>query len=404
MGQISASNQQWLVRSFDANNNGVMEELQLDANVRAKVDTDNNGQVSRQELTSALQSDAVEIKQGRISESKGSQIFVNGLETLKNVNATARNSWGNVWAPSFYQDDTTSERYSKLVDSNRAYGSAVSSQESALRSIRDMTNGATDATSRALNIQAKTALNSASWRTWISLVQQLGDSGNASESNVQQMQMANTNLQAAYETLNNTLRGIAEQTKDLPDVQSAIKGTDSSISKAFSNIQAIKSDSQTPEQVNTKLNRIADEKQAQATGRAPSWGGIGAGVGAVGGGLIGFFAGGKNIKNAAIGAGVGAAVGGGGGALIGHLKDQAYLGEAKSLRQLGSEVTRYNPDAAQSQLVKETQTLYGEVLKARETHDLDNARVNTNSINAIQGRTNPIEQESAKILGAYRLK
>lgn len=403
-GNINFSNHQWLVKSFDSNNNNVMDELQLDDRVRGKVDTDQDGQVSRQELTAALQADAVEINQGRIVENKGGQIFVHGLETLKNVHSTATNSWGHVWAPSFFQDDTPQERYSKLMDSNRAYGSAVNSQESALRSIRDMTANATDATSKALHIQAKTALSAASWRTWASLIQQFGDSGYASESNISQMQQANANMQAAYETLNATLRGIAEQTKDLPDVQGAIKATDGSISNAFGNIQAIKRDSQTREGVNSKLQTIANEKEKQATGRMAPWGGVGAGIGAVAGAAIGYFAGGQNVKNAAIGAGIGAVVGGGGGMLAGHLKDQAFLGEAKSLRQLATDVTNYNPDAAESQLVKETQNMYNEVLKARDTHDLDNARVNTNSMNTIQGRVKPIQAESARILEAYRMK
>lgn len=403
-GNINFSNHQWLVKSFDTNKNGVMDELQVDDRAGARVDADHNGQISAAELTAALQSDAVEINQGRIVESKGKQIFVNGLETLKNVHATANASWGNVWAPMMSSEDTPNGRYSKLLESNRAYGSAINSQESALRSIRDMTNGATDATSRALHIQAKTALDAATWRSWLGVIQQFSDTGNPSDYNISQMTQANTNLQAAYETLNSTLRAISEQTKDLPDVQNAIKATDGSISHAFSNIQAIKGDSQSRESVNGKLNRIADDKQAQATGRMGPWGGIGAGIGAVAGAAIGYFAGGQNVKNALIGAGAGLAIGGGGGALAGHLKDQAFLGEAQSLRQLAGDVTRYNPDAAESQLVKETQNMYNEVLKARDTHDLDNARVNTNSLNTIRGRVQPLEQESGRILEAYRMK
>ena len=158
MGNIQFSNQQWLVRSLDKNNNNVMDELQVDPRVKEKVDSDRNGSISRTELTTALQNDAVEISGGVIRENRGVQLFTNGLETLKNVHATATHSWGHVFTPTLMQDDTLPERYNKLVDSNRAYASAISRQESALRSIRDMTAGATDATSRALNIQADTAL------------------------------------------------------------------------------------------------------------------------------------------------------------------------------------------------------------------------------------------------------
>jgi uncharacterized membrane protein len=403
-GSINFTNHDWLVRSFDRNNNKVMDELQVEDHVKRAVDTDKDGQVSTHELVTALKSDAVEINGGKIVPSKGMNIHVNGLETLRNVGTTARNNWGHVWTPSFSSEDTPSARYTKLVDSNRDYSSAINRMESALRSIRDMTANAPDATSRALHIQAKTTLNSASWRTWVGTFQELSNNGTYSDYNMRQMEMANTHFQAAYETLNTTLRSIAEQTKDLPDVQGSIKATDNSISKAFSNIAAIKNDSQSPDEVKTKLNRIADDKESQVTGRATPYAGIGAGVGAVGGGLIGFFAGGKSPKNAAIGAGIGAAVAAGAGGLIGHSIDMKFVGEAKTLRSLGDDVVRYNPDAAQGKLVNETQNTYNEILRAREHNDLDNARVSTNNFNTIRSRVAPIEQESEKVLNAYRMK
>jgi len=402
-GSIQFSNQQWLTRALDKNNNNIMDELKVDPRVKDKVDTDKDGQISRSELTSALQNDAVEISQGTITESKGMQIFTNGLETLKNVHATATNSWGHVFTPTFFQDDTLPERYNKLVDSNRAYTSAISRQESALRSVRDMTAHASDATSRALNIQASTALNSASWRTWTGTFQDLLSMGNSSdEGTVRQMEMANTNFQAAFETLNTTLRSIAEQTKDLPDVQSAMKATDGSIAKAFNNISAIEKATVSAQDVGSKLDRLADEQQAQATGRTTPFAGVGAGIGAVAGAAIGYFAGGKNIKSAGIGAGVGLAASAGIGALIGHSIDMKYIGAADDLRKLSGEVRSYNPEAEKGKLLNETQNTYNTILEAREHHDLDNARVSTNNLRSIQSRVSPVEQQSARILGAYQ--
>ena len=84
------------------------------------------------------------------------------------------------------------------------------------------------------------------------------------------------------------------------------------------------------------------------------------------------------------------------------MKDQSLLGEAKSLRDLANDVTSYNPAAAKTSLTSETQNLYNSILGARETHDLDNARVNTNDINAIKGRVTPVQNESARILSAYK--
>jgi hypothetical protein len=402
-GSIQFSNQQWLARSLDKNNNNIMDELKVDPRVKEKVDTDKDGQISRAELTSALQSDSVEVSQGTITESKGIQIYTNGLETLKNIHTTASNSWGHVFTPTFFQDDTLPERYNKLVDSNRAYTSAIDRQESALRSIRDMTANSPDATSRALHIQADTTLRSASWRTWTGTFQNLLSMGNSSdEGTVRQMEMANTNFQAAFETLNNTMRSIADQTKNLPDVQAALKGTDSSISKAFSNVTAIENATISAQDVGSKLDKLADQQQAQATGRTAPYAGVGAGIGAIAGAAIGFFAGGKNIKAAGIGAGVGLAASAGIGAMIGSSIDKKYIGEAEGLRKLSSEVRSYNPEAAKGKLLDETLNTYNAMLEAREHHDLDNAQVSANNFRSIQSRVSPIEAQSERVLGAYR--
>lgn len=395
-GNINLSNQQWLVKSFDSNKNGIMDELKVDPQVRDKVDTDNDGQVTQNELLSAIKSDAVEINKGTIVANKGSHIYVEGLETLKSVRATANNNWGHVYTPTLYQDDTLQERFNKIEDSNSAYRSAVGRQRSALRSIAEMTSGKTDATSRAINIQAETALNSTRWNSLFDTISFIGGERSLSEA-----EMANSNLQSSFSTLNNTIRAIAKQTEDLPDVKGTIQATDKTISGAFNTINAIENHAKTPQQVNTRLNSLADQVQAESGGRTSLWGGIGAGVGAVGGAAIGYFAGGKNMKSAAIGFGTGLAVGGGIGALSGNMKDKALLGEAQSLRQLAGDVTQYNPNAAKNTLMGETQNLYQQTLHARETHDLDNARVNTNSINKIQQQVNPVAQEANRILDGY---
>jgi hypothetical protein len=187
-------------------------------------------------------------------------------------------------------------------------------------------------------------------------------------------------------------------------MNSKLVATDSAIAKAFNHIQQIQSDSQTPQNVAEKLNRIADETQAQATGRTGPYAGIGAGVGAAAGAAIGFFAGGHDVKSALIGAGVGAAASAGIGALIGHSIDQNYLSESKALRDLAGEVTRYQPESAKASLNQESLNAYNELLTARDKRDLDNARVVSNSLDTISGRVQPIETQAAKILAAYRKK
>ena len=111
--------------------------------------------------------DAVEIKNGKVSQSQGFNIHVRGLETLKSVNATAKNGVSNahVWTPTMYSDDLSRDRYHKLLESNQAYDNAIDKMESSLRSIKDMTSNAGDATSRAIHIQAKTYSNCTSLNT-----------------------------------------------------------------------------------------------------------------------------------------------------------------------------------------------------------------------------------------------
>ena len=96
-----------------------------------------------------------------------------------------------------------------------------------------------------------------------------------------------------------------------------------------------------------------------------------------------------------------AGIGGGIGALSGNMKDKSLLNEAQSLRDLAGDVTRYNPESAKNTLMGATQSLYNQTLNARETNDLDNARVNTNNINKIQGQVNPVASEAKRILDGY---
>lgn len=490
-GSVNFSNFNWLVKSLDTNKNGSMDELRFDPEVQQAVDTDHNGQVSQQELVGALQADRVEINQGNVSRSRGFNIYVNGLETLKSVGSTAENGRSNIhiWTPTMYSDDTSRERFNKLVESNQAYDKGIDQMESALRSIVQMTNGKTDATSKALNIQARTTLESTQWRTFAARLQQNVSStrawfsdykpgekmatysapqaGSGTTANSQdpfansnashpsngngqdyqqnpfngskpsggqdyqqnpfngststpapqqpidpyaeklspfireQEQIAN-NLQASYSTMNAALNAISQQCRDLPDLQASLTATNKTISQAFSNLNAIENSPKSASQVAGNIRKEADATDAKATGRTAPFAGIGAGVGAVAGAAIGYFAGGKSVKNAIIGAGVGAAASGGIGALIGHGIDSGYKGQATSLRDLAGKVESYNPGNDQAQVVKSNQSLYNQLFNARDAHDLDRARVVDKDINALRGQVSPVVDRSAEILGAYQ--
>lgn len=487
-GSVNFSNHNWLVNSLDQNKNGKMEELRFSTETLALVDNDRDGVASAAEMVSALQADKVEIQQGTVQRSRGFQIHVHGLETLKSVRSTASNGISNAhhWTPNFYQDDTSRDRYHKLVESNRKYDTAIDSMESALRSIRDMTEGKTDATSRALNIQAKTTLQSTQWRTWTARLQQslsttrpwfedytpgmrpqpsapsnggtygndpfkngggssngkdpygkdpFAGGGNSVGSNdpygkdpfagggsgdntqpiipndpyidrlnphIREQEQILTSLQSAYDTMNNTLKAIKEQTNDLPDLSASAKATDASISRAFANIQALENSSKTPQQVASNIRKTADETDAKATGRTGPFAGIGAGVGAVAGAAIGYFANGNSVKHAAIYGAIGAGATAGIGALIGNSIDSGYKSEATSLRSLAGKVESYNPASDKAAVQNANQGYYNKLFEARDAHDLDRARVVNNDIQKIQGQVNPITQRTGEILDAHR--
>jgi hypothetical protein len=221
---------------------------------------------------------------------------------------------------------------------------------------------------------------------------------------IHEQEMINTNLQAAYATMNNSLKAIEQQTNDLPDLQQNIRGTDAAISRAFSNITAIENSPESANAVGSRLRKEADATDAQATGRTAPFAGVGAGIGAVAGGAIGFFAGGKNVKNAAIGAGIGAAAAAGIGALIGHSKDQGFKDQASGLRTLADKVESYNPQADKTAAMAENQNLYNSLFEARSARDIDRAQVADKNIDGIRGRAANIADRSGEILQAYQKK
>lgn len=485
-GSVQFSNYQWLVASLDTNNNGKMDELKAENHIKQQVDSDGNGEISRQELISALQADKVEIRQGQILQGRGFQIHVEGLETLKSVRSISQNgiSSTHVWSPSFYSDDTSRDRYHKLAESNRSYSSSIDKMESALRSIVSITDGKTDATSRALNIQARTTLNSTRWSTWNARLQQslsntrpwfndytpgmrsqqsngissqqssgrdpfagggnsigsdpygkdpFNGGGNSSDPygkdpfngggrpsdpnqpviprdpyedrllpHIREQEMIFSNLQSSYEVMNNALKAIREQTNNLPDLQATVKSTDANIARAFANLSAIESSPKSAAQVAQNIRSSADATEAKATGRTAPFAGIGAGVGLVAGGAIGYFAGGQNLKSAAMGAGIGAAASAGIGALIGSGIDASYKGEASSLRALATQVESYQPAQDRQTVSQANQSFYGQLFEARNARDLDRARVVDNSISGINQQVQPVVQRSTTILDAYR--
>lgn len=419
MADVGFTNFNLLARSLDTNKDGVMNELQMSNEVKSRIDTDNDGKVSQKELAGALRADAVEINRGQVVQSRGFNIHTEGLETLRNINSLARNSTTFAFQSS-YGELKGQARVDAIKSNNREYSLAIRQMESSLRSIRDMTRYGNDSMSNNIQTVSRNALADANYTRMIDFFNTVLDNPNSNsiyddpfsnspggpsgEPDTSGLERQNQNLRYAYESLNSALRNIRDNTNNLPDVKQALRTADNSITNAFSNIVAIKSDSQTPTQVKQKLYVKADAEQAQVKGRALPFAGVGAGIGAVAGGAIGYFAGGKNTKAAMIGAGVGLGVGAGISALIGKSIDKKHENNASELKQLGDEIERYNPTEDENKLQSESSNLYNELLNARDKHDIDNAIGSTRNINTVGSRAADVEQRTARILKGYNTK
>lgn len=149
--------------------------------------------------------------------------------------------------------------------------------------------------------------------------------------------------------MNNTLKAIKEQTNDLPDLHASASATDSAISLAFSNLTGIENLGKAPDQVVSKIRSEADQTDAKATGRTAPYPGIGTAIG-----------------------------------------------------YLAGRVESYSPAEDQQSVLKFNQQFYGQLFKARDTHDLDGARVVNNNIQVIQNQVTPVTNRSAEILSAHR--
>ena len=125
MTDVGFTNFNLLARSLDKNKDGVINELQMSNDVKNRIDSDKNGQVSTKELASALRSDTVEVSRGQINHGRGFNIHTEGLETLKNVNRIANKSTTYAFQSS-YTELKGSARVDAIKSNNREYSMAIS--------------------------------------------------------------------------------------------------------------------------------------------------------------------------------------------------------------------------------------------------------------------------------------
>ncbi|GIW23370.1 MAG: hypothetical protein KatS3mg068_2377 [Candidatus Sericytochromatia bacterium] len=412
MSNISFSNHDLLAKALDTNKDGFLNELQVSEDLKNRVDSNADGKISIKELASAMKSDMVEVNNGMIKESRGLNVNISGLETLKNINKLASNSIDYVFNTS-YSHLEGAERERALIQSNREYALAISKMDNALRTIRDISSGNRDNISRSVNTIARNTLSDVRFNQMLDFVNTivLNNSGNSvyddpfsnGGNNISALEARNQNLRLSYELLNSALRNIRDNTSNLPDIQNTSKAVDLSISNAFSNIKEIESSPQSPQEVKEKLYKLSQEQMNQIKGRALPYAGWGAGVGAVAGGTIGYLTG-KTAKSILIGTGMGTAIAGGIGALIGHSKDKSYEKKGNELKKLGDEVANYKTDNHKKVLENATLNTYNELLNARNKNDVDSAIPINNNLKNIYSTVKPIEEQTSRILKGYRMK
>ncbi len=411
MPSIHFTQNQALVKALDKNRNQVMDELIIDPAFKPQVDTDGNGELSAPEVLNALQADKIEIQGNKIAPLHNKQIHIQGLETLRNIHTTLDRTLSapHVWAPRVsdnldaaadvigllagaedkrsYAEQRRDENR-RLESSSMAYLGAVMSMRGSLHAVEDMTRNATDSRSQALNKQAQASLSrSAAW-TAGSLVGGL-IFGSASAENAA--------IQGAYNTAKTTMVSMREQTKNLPDLDTSLKEGNQQLGSALHSLEQVKGQINRGEGLSKDLLQAADNSNAKATGRTAPYAGTGSAIGAVAGGVAGYFLGGRTLKAAGIGAAAGGAGGAGLGALIGSGIDSSHKAKAEALRADASLIRSFKPEQAEAALLNETEKLYGQLVQARQTHDIDRATVVQNEINATRGRIQSVQAETDKV-------
>jgi hypothetical protein len=413
MPSISASNQQWLLKSLDTNKNQIMDELVVEPALKARLDSNQDGQLSQTEVLQALGQDQIEIKNGAIGSLQAQPLLIEGKQTLETVHQQVHRTLSSphVVAPraadvidvvgslliedkrSYSEKQADRRRYLEL--SNISYLSAVSSMRSTLQNVVDMTANATDSRSQSIHASAKASLSSSmSWGTGVAVTGWLiGVSG---------LESVNSGLQVAYSNLKGSLNAIKNKSENLPEPDKTLKASDQKIAQAFNQMQTLEKKQSSND---ATLNSLSDQAQAmelKVTGRAGNYALVGTGLGVVAGATAGYFLGGANLKGALIGAGVGAGGSAGLGALIGKGIDSSYQSKAEVLKKQMASIQSFKPDQARSQLQNLNQTLYRLGSQTQGPLDLDRAQGLDNDLKGLETQADKVIGELNQVQKAYQ--
>lgn len=396
-------------QGVDTNKNGRVDELQMSAEVRATVARGAES-LSVSQLASALDSDQVLIRNGRIETARGQETHVRGGESLRAIHDSTASSLSGArrytWDAHIYHSspETTEDVRQMTNEFQRAtaeFKGAAFGLRTTLQAVERQAGRGDDSIHRAVRTTAQAALRNDFWNQfdgWLSR-----GLGGDDRSRYDQAKDRYYQARREYENLEGSVRQIRDMTADVPDPAAKVTQLRRSVQSASSTLQQVESAQRAfpLADVQAKLRSQAADERAQITGRAKPFGGIGAAAGAVVGGAIGYFAG-KNVKTAAIGAGIGVAVAGGGGALIGSSIDGGHRRKAEDLDKRANEVATYDISAAYRQLSGLAAQGEAQIGAARTTLNIDSAREIAGQLSSTNGQVTTVTKDATRILESYR--
>ena len=401
MSEISFSNTDLISRAYDKNKSGFVEELQASDEIKNKVDTDKDGQISTKELSTALKNDSIEISNSKIVLNQNNFKPLENHETLSNVRIVAKNAVsaidlvdtvnavGTLIDIASGREQTPQERAQEQRMEQQHKLNKIRNMYSSLRQITEMTNNKTDPISVDINKQAKAAMSSAFGSTVINSIGMIFEPPDSF--------FLNLSLSSTSSSLRSTLSDIERKTTDLPNIPKAVKSVDASISQAFSNVEKIKSNQTSNGEMKDKLYQLGKAQESKISNKAGQNALIGAGVGAVVGGVVG-YATMKNTKAALIGVGAGSALASGAAALISKGVDKAHESKAKELRSMGDQIQKYDVKTDEEALLNHAKNAYEVSVKSKPENSVNSRLAANASLNQINKSIEQIENSTEKVL------
>jgi len=448
---LNPANYNLIARSFDSNKNGILDELKASPEIKQRVDLDGDGNISTGELAQGLRVDAVEIQNGNLVEGKGLSVSVRDVEDLRQIRRIADNSIPSAigfYLPAIYNSDTPHEEITKLKTSNSAISSSINDMQASLEKIGNVASEQNNSVSKEISNIVKNTLNSRimmevrhpssneqgvdqhsnpfnrsngnvnvvnNINVEVVVTGKKGHVGNSrefanndieTEKFIGELKDRNDNLASAHKTLENAINSIRREASNLPDVQKTISFVDVEMDKANLNLTIIRNKNLSPTDIRNKVYKLSNEEASKVKGRPLVYGGIGLGVGAAVGTVLGLLETKGNftkllatpqVLEKALGF---AAFIGVGGLMMGDGIDSQHSIKASQLKDIGDAITT-NPNMEDAKLQKEGKFFYEQVLEARSANDFDKANLINQRLKGVKNRVEEITTRTDAIVQGY---